>query len=1254
MCAALLVLAPTSAQATQATGEDVAAWGSNWSWTYGTTFTYDSSDADASIEETVTYANPVVTTFAGQPAYRLTISGNVSGGSGKASGQNLTITGGSVSGTRFVRQSDLSLLQEQQTQHVKGKAGPGGFVGVTADVNLTLTPSPGWRTHDFPLNSGDSWHVNETVAYTGGFSYDAGSIGGSGSSDFDGSFPFNATSTVSNESIPAAGGTVATKRINAQSNTPDGLAVDQLWWSQAYRNDAKEHMVVPLDDATLTIDRVLSSASTPAPSTGVTATLNPSLTCAGGDVDVTGKVGGSAGVPVSIRLDRSQIGAAPVTATATTTAGGSYSATLTAPSQSDGLGKNGSRANWGVVVSGGGGTDAATLVVSPLDCTTLEYTGVTSATRDSEIAVSAKLTDLAGASVNGRQVTFSLSGGGTATATANSSGIATAVLSTGSTVRNATMTVHVAGTSTMAAASDTASFAVTKVGTSTSVSASLPSVEQGEHVTFTADVASAQSGAGTPTGTVQFKVDGSDFGAPVTLAGGSATSAEYSTTAQGDHTVQAVYGGDGGFDASTSSVTAFEVTAPRAPTTTTLSASPGSSVFGEPVHLSASVAPNASGATPTGSVAFKRGGTLLGTAPLDGSGDATLDTAALPVGTSAVVATYSGDETYKSSSSAPQTVVVDKADVAVQLQSSAGTTVTGEAVDFTASVGAVAPGAGTPTGTIQLLVDGNPVGDPVAMAAGAATFAPVALPHVGSHTVEARYSGDTNFATGSDATTQVVNQAGTAISVMTSPSVSNEGAPFTVIAAVAAQSPGSGTPAGNVTFYADGDVIGAASLESSGEASIPVSDLQPGDHVITATYGGSADFGGSTSEGVTHSVIEGAAVVPTAMHLATSENPTTYGRLISFTAAVTAEDGSTPTGTVHFSVDGTDIGSAPLDGDGVATSTSLAAPEPGDHMVIASLQPDAGYAGSGDFLLQTVTDASVHVSLDSSDDHSDYGQGVHFTAQVTSAQVGTAKPTGSVQFWVDGAHLGDAVALQADGTAVSPTVSDLQPGDHAVRAQYSGDAHFLSDRTTLTQQVAKVGTTTALTVTPASSTYGDQVELAATVTPVNGALGAPAGSVDFVDGTTVLGTVPLTTSGSTGVAHLQVSDLGAGAHSVTAVYSGSPTFASSTSPAKALTVGKRATSISAEPAVVRLIPLGLPLGQLQVTVSSSLGPVAGVPVTFKVAGHVVGTATTDVNGAARVNASSQLLLLVLSGGYTATFDGDANYVGSTAKGGILG
>ncbi len=87
---------------------------------------------------------------------------------------------------------------------------------------------------------------------------------------------------------------------------------------------------------------------------------------------------------------------------------------------------------------------------------------------------------------------------------------------------------------------------VISVATTTSVAASANPIVLGQAVTFTATVSAVASGIGTPTGTVQFQIDGSNFGPAVALAAGSA-SLSTSALGVGSHVITAVYNGDGTF-----------------------------------------------------------------------------------------------------------------------------------------------------------------------------------------------------------------------------------------------------------------------------------------------------------------------------------------------------------------------------------------------------------------------------------------------------------------------------------------------------------------------------------------------------------------------------------------------------------------------------------------------------------------------------------------------------------------------------------
>ncbi|WGY00766.1 Ig-like domain repeat protein [Nocardioides sp. QY071] len=1242
------------ASAAQAGGDDAVAWNTGWAWTYATTFRYTADTADVTINENVTYTVAGVETFQGHSAYRLNITGTITGGGGSAAVDgigtaNLSNFSGSVSGTRYVRRSDLALLQEQQHQNLNAKASISIIsTNITAAVDLVMTPRGGWRAIDFPIEAGQSWQTDVDVDYDGGFSYNAGSYG-SGADTFNGVFSLDAPANVTNATASVPAGNIATSKVHSQSS--DGSLVSTHWWSPNHRNDAQEYLKLPLDGATLTLDRKLSSATTPAASTTLTETITPSLTCAGADVTVAGRLStGTAGVPVSVRLDKSPLSPGQgSTTTTTTTAGGNYAATLTAPSETDGLQKSGVRGSWGVLVTAGGVTTVATLVVTPKNCSTLAYGGDTSAPQGSTATVRATLTDRTGASAAGRTVTFSLSGGATADATTNASGVAETQISVAGPPRTATLTASYAGDGGHEAASTQTAFTVGTIPTTTAVVAQPGVVTIGDPVRFTATV--APSHGGDPGGTVLFNVDGADFGSAVPLSGGQATSAQLSTLGLGYHTVIATYSGTADHTGSTSSSVTFRVREPLLATSTSASVSPGSAVHGQPVTLAASVTTGAG--TPTGDVVFTVGGTEVGRAGVDTDGNASTVVTDLPVGSNQVVASYTGDDVYAGSTATQRTVNVARAAVSVALAGPSGSSVSGQALSYTATVTVEAPGGGTPAGQVQLLVDGSEVGSPVPLDNGVAVFAPVTSLGAGTHTVEARYAGNADYLGGSDQREQDVDAADTTTVVQASPSPSVQDQNVTLTASVAAVSPGAGAPTGTVTFYASTESLGAVPLVASASGSVAtldVDDLPAGTHQLTARYAGDADYRASESEAVAHSVIPGTAVVATTTTLTSSANPSTYGAGVTFRASVTAE-GDTPTGTVQFSLDGQDLGAPVALEDGVAVSPPVDSAEPGDHTVIASFEAAPGFSGSGDILTQSVGTGTADVALASSAASSGVGEGVQFTAEVTSD--GGLAPTGFVQFSVDGHPVGAAVSL-VDGAATSATLADLAPGSHTVGVLYSGDLRYSPGTAELTQVVGVIATTTGLALDRDFSVYGDAVTLTATVTPAEGRLGSPTGTVRFTENGQVVATATLAPGANdTAVATATVSGLGAGSHTIKAEYAGTNRFGASTSGARSITVAKQPTAIQATPAVVSLTPLLLPLGQLRATVTAGGNPLAGVPLEFRVGTRLVCTTVSDESGFAVCNAAPQLLQLTLAGGYNVTYAGDANHLSSTAHGALL-
>ena len=75
---------------------------------------------------------------------------------------------------------------------------------------------------------------------------------------------------------------------------------------------------------------------------------------------------------------------------------------------------------------------------------------------------------------------------------------------------------------------------------------------RGTTVVLTATLAAVLPGAGVPSGTVQFRLDGVTVGAPAALNSSGQAAFATSSLTVGRHTVAAAYTGDGNFNASTS------------------------------------------------------------------------------------------------------------------------------------------------------------------------------------------------------------------------------------------------------------------------------------------------------------------------------------------------------------------------------------------------------------------------------------------------------------------------------------------------------------------------------------------------------------------------------------------------------------------------------------------------------------------------------------------------------------------------------
>jgi hypothetical protein len=200
---------------------------------------------------------------------------------------------------------------------------------------------------------------------------------------------------------------------------------------------------------------------------------------------------------------------------------------------------------------------------------------------------------------------------------------------------------------------------VSRASSQASLNTSPNPVNAGAVITLTATIAAAPGGVGIPTGTVTFYDESTVIGTG-TLNGGVAT-LTYSSLPAGTHSLSITYGGDTNFQGSTSAAVSQTVVAS---VSTTFAPSVTMATSGQPVTLSVTVfggatQPNDGASigfaalpvlpTPTGTVTFREGLMVLGTAAVDSQGVATLVIPSLPPGQAAITAAYSGDSMYASS-----------------------------------------------------------------------------------------------------------------------------------------------------------------------------------------------------------------------------------------------------------------------------------------------------------------------------------------------------------------------------------------------------------------------------------------------------------------------------------------------------------------------------------------------------------------------------------------------------------------------------
>jgi hypothetical protein len=457
------------------------------------------------------------------------------------------------------------------------------------------------------------------------------------------------------------------------------------------------------------------------------------------------------------------------------------------------------------------------------------------------------------------------------------------------------------------------------------------------------------------------------------------------------------------------------------PSKTTLnSLTPTTITHGQPVNFSVTVAPASGTGTPTGQISLLGGttnGSGIGAFTLSG-GTFSGTTELLPGGTYSVTAHYPGDGTYGSSDSNQISITVNKENSESQLflvtfdssgnllSPDTNTAVYGSPyilrVNVENSGGALCTpvgasgGTGCPTGTVTLTENGTALDNGTYTLNSYGYFEDFAVQLTGgTNSVKAQYAGDNSFDASSATSAFTITPANTSTTLCCPFGNYTVGQNVSATASVNAVSSGA-FPTGTVLFYDNGKPLaGTVSYSTQSNqpglvelnAALSTTLSAPGNHSITATYGGDSNYGGSAA-----GAMADYAYYSTTTTLGSSSLNPPAGTAVILTALVdTSVKNLSPTGTVTFGTPpGTVSGlsATPVtDGNGNSALqvTESYIPSVNNVTVAAQYSGDTNYSPSGS------TQVFITVA----------GNDFLFTAQ-QGPLILTAGQTGEIGLTVDG------------------------------------------------------------------------------------------------------------------------------------------------------------------------------------------------------------------------------------------------------------
>lgn len=540
--------------------------------------------------------------------------------------------------------------------------------------------------------------------------------------------------------------------------------------------------------------------------------------------------------------------------------------------------------------------------------------------------------------------------------------------------------------------------------------------------------------------------------------------------------------------------------------------------------------------------------------------------------------------------------------------------------------------------TIKFEVDGLEVGTDVTDGAGAASLSYTVDPGaaLGAHSLRAEFDRTIEVNSSEGSGTLTVTKSDSTIVIPDK--VGYPGGVVTLTGTLTRNSDGAPLSGMTVSFKVGATTIGSATTDGSGVASknytIPSATAIGTTLTSTASYAGDATTNAATDSG--------SILVKMKATLTITNTSGVYLTTINLKSTLKNSAGPIVGGTVHFFVDGVDVGSDTTDSLGVALLSHTLSESVGIHVLKSTFDGDATYAPAVS-ANGTLTVKAITTTLSVTGVTGTPGSSVNLKGTL---KAGTTLLSGkTVEFFIDGSSVG-TVTTDGSGIASLPHTVTESVGTHPITGKFLSDSIYAASSGSNTLTVKKA--TTKTTPTSLTGKPGQTVTIKATVkvgvAPVVGA------SVDFTVNGIFIGT-SLTDATGLATTPYTVPETAGSVYPITATYAGDASYGGSTGSAS-LTIAKAATKTVGE---VLTKPHGssVNLGAKLTRTTDGAAPAGRTLNFFDGTGTtLVGTGTTDATGRGSITVTAPAVGVTVK--YIVKFAGDSNYNASSGTASVKG